>query len=224
MKKLLALLTIMLMAGSALAQADDGDNGIGLYTGTAALSNCRTTWPSAGGSFKAYLLVTNLQNANGISGYECGIDYVLASGEELADPPAVAYPTNWMNVMSWPNFQCAGTAPIAYAPIMLLATLTIYNIVGYDEYDEPIGASSPGLTLIMGPCNPTSFGPGTLWPQYPAGPGYADGLDAGILAPLVPSCDEPAGTAGWYKVYTAALTCVVDNETSSWTNMKNLYK
>jgi len=227
MKKLLALVTLMIIATTAFAQMDAGDNAIGVYTTTTAVANCRTTMVAVQANLTTYLMATRFTNSHGMSGYECGVAVVLPGGLELVDPPTVTLPAGWLNVGTWPNFQCAGgpSNPVLNGPTIQLAKIVIANYVGDDpETADPLG--TPSLIVAVGPCNPSSFGAGTLWPQYPTGPGYADGQDPGILARLVPSSNTPAGPPNFFKVYAAGPgACpVVPEGNTSWSDVKALYR
>jgi len=79
MKKLVVLLLVSLMAGSAFAVTDPDPDMIGIYFDLNANDNCKVIGPSI--PFNAYLILTNT-TAPAVSAYEVGYTNVVPSGME----------------------------------------------------------------------------------------------------------------------------------------------
>lgn len=198
MKKLLVL-ALMLMAASAFAQSDDGANGIGFYWDEGGVSNfLETAAPYS--SLNVYLLATRITEMSGLSGWEAEVAVIPAP----SFPPTYTLNNAGLNVLSAPIFQVGMANALPWAPAMKLLTITLLN------FGTP-------FSLAIGPCTPSSFG--GLYP------GYADGVNPGLLIGLTPSADLPVpGRPNFYTVATFMEPAPVAVENDSWGSVKNLYQ
>jgi len=198
MKKLLVL-ALVLVAANAFAQTDPGPNGIGIYFDESGTSNFLASAPQYT-MVNAYLLATRITQSAGLSGWEAEIAITPAP----AVAPTYSLNNNGLNVLTAPIFQVGMATALPYAPAMKLLTISILNF----------GAP---MSFAVGPCTPSSFAN-----KYP---GYADGMDPGLLIGLTPSCNVPvAGRTNFFTVATFMLTPPVATENDSWSGVKNLYQ
>jgi len=203
MKKLLAVFAVALIASGAMAQVDPDPNGIGFYfdvdanvfEGTAAMYTTAT----------AYLVLTNVDDPSGVSGWECMTDIVVA------DPAAIGGLPSWVlaggldadpDPANWAVGIGTGEAAFDQAPAIILATWSAFlmSAVQIDFYVYPY--------------------PGSL--GFDNAPGYASGADEAVLIPLQVSNGYPYGTP--CAVLNGPPGVVVNNEDMSWSGVKNLFQ
>jgi hypothetical protein len=141
MKKLLVLVLVMAMAGSAFAVADDGVRNLGIYFDMTADAVCTQAAPY--GMVTAYLILTNPDVAD-----IGGVEYTLT-----VDATAQLLSTTWMvgsvvDVGNDPGEHVVGFAgPFATSPATVLAMMSLINL---DATGGPIFFS-------MGPSTPSSL-------------------------------------------------------------------
>jgi hypothetical protein len=196
MKKLLAVFAVALIASGAMAQVDPDPNGIGIYFDTAATSFETTV--AAYGPVEAFLVLTNVDDPAGVSGWECRTEIVgdvayagwtLAGGLD-ADPD----PQEWAIGIG------TGPAAFAQAPVIVLATYggLMLNVGVVEFYVYPYTGS-------LG---------------FDNAPGYASGAAADVLIPLQISNGFPYGS----PCAIINGTGVVSNEDMSWSGVKDLFQ
>jgi hypothetical protein len=211
MKRTLTLLaaTVLVMSLAPAAFATDS---IGIFYDEAGTINCSAA-PAPYSLVTLYIVAKNISStASGLSGWECSVIY---------DPPALMIPPSYtilhsmVNVTAAPNFQVGGF-PVAYADAISLASIAI------------VYAGSP-VKIGIGPGVPSSFGPGSLYPERVPSPIYAVGDDVGDLRNLTPVSNTDSGTPQWFWVCYLGVDAPcpgspVGTEPNSWSGVKNLFK
>ena len=198
MKKLVTLLSLALLAVALPASAQDS-NGIGFYFDEAGLTNYLASAPPYT-MVNAYLLATRISRPSGLSGWEAEVAVIPT--------PVVAasylLTNNGLNVLTAPSFQVGMANALPYTPAMKLLTVQVLN------FGTP-------FSLAVGPCTPSSFGG--------LRPGYADGVNPGLLIGLTPSSNVPVpGRPNFFIVASFMTTPPVASENDSWGRVKNLYQ
>jgi len=198
MKKLVTLLGLALLAVALPASAQDS-NGIGFYFDEAGATNYLASAPPYT-MVNAYLLATHITQPGGLSGWEAEVAVIPA--------PVVAasylLTNNGLNVLTAPSFQVGMANALPYTPAMKLLTVQVLN------FGTP-------FSLAVGPCTPSSFGG--------LRPGYADGVNPGLLIGLTPSSNVPVpGRPNFFVVASFMTTPPVAIENDSWGSVKNLYQ
>jgi len=200
MKKLTALTSILvlLLAGVAFAQADSDPDGLGVYFDVDGLITCSTTTVPFQ-MVTAYLLITNLSDTFGVSGWETVID---VQGPAVA--PAWTLTAGLDVDPSVNGFQVGiGTGVLALpaSPAVTLATWAGFIMSPVDVVSFVI-SNVPGST------------------SFANSPGYASGSNAGVLIPLQVSSGYPYGAPA-----AQINACdVIANEDLSFSNVKNLFR
>jgi len=198
MKKLLVL-ALVLVAASAFAQTDPEPNGIGFYFDEAGTSNYLAS-AAPYTIVNAYLLATRITQSGGLSGWEAEVAVIPAP----AVAPSYTLNNNGLNVLTPPVFQVGMAVALPFAPVIKLMTVGVLN------FGTP-------FSLAIGPCTPSSFEG-----KYP---GYADGVNPGILIGLTPSADVPVpGRPNFFTVASFMQTAPVATVPGSWSSVKNLYQ
>jgi hypothetical protein len=169
MKKLVALaaLASLVIGGQALAQIDQGLDGLGMYFDTGANDYCMDYM---GGPVSVYLILTNASEPTGISGWECHVTYAVPAGNFET---GWVLPTGSLNVSTAPDFVVGLAAPMPFAPTILLAT---YGVLAFVP---------DAMMFYVGPADT---------PSIPGTPVYAAGDNPGSLIPMSPvsgSADLP---------------------------------
>ncbi len=214
MKKLVFLSVFSLfLASGALAAADSGPNGIGVYfdlTGTANCMPAATPYTP----LTAYLLITNPGASGQVAGWE---------GQLLINPPTFAagitldIGTEALNVFTAPAFNVGFTmAGVRSGPIVKLVTVTTFYLGG-------------PISFGVGPTNPSS--------THGEAACFVDALDNALLVNLVPASNalwpfSAAQTYGGAVPYPAksflvagvsTAPCPVAVEPTTWGSVKALY-
>lgn len=198
MKKLLVI-ALILVAANAFAQTDPKTNGIGIYFDELGINNGLASAPPYT-MVNAYLLATRISQVGGLSGWEAEVAVIPAP----AVAPSYLLNNNGLNVLTAPVFQVGMAVAMPQAAAMKLLTISVLN------FGTP-------FTLAVGPCTPSSF-EGKF-------PGYADGVNPGILVGLTPSCSVPVpGRTNFFTVAGFMTTPPVAVENDSWGSVKNLYQ
>jgi hypothetical protein len=203
MKKMLAVLAVVLVASGAMAQIDPDPDGFGIYFDTDGLSYELATTASFQ-PVTAYLLLTRPSDTTGVSGWECTVDVV--------GPGALAVPvaSSWVlsagtDVDDTPEgFQVGigtGGAALPYGQTVVLATFSNFVF-------------APGMLVEFFISNI----PGTQ--SFNDTPGYAAGSDETALIPAQVSSGYPYSNA--CAVINGAG--VVADEPMSWSGVKNLFQ
>ncbi len=201
MKKLTALTSILvlLLAGIAFAQVDADPDGLGFYFDEAGTLTCHTT-VAPFESVTGYLILTNLTDTFGVSGWEA---QVAAMGAAVA--PAWTLTAGLDVDPSADGFQVGiGTDALALpaAPAVVLASWTGFIMNAGTDVVSFIISNVPGSS------------------SFPTSPGYASGSNAGVLIPLQVSSGYPYGAPA-----AQINACdVVANEDMSFSNVKNLFR
>ena len=187
MKRMLSLLAATLLVLS-LAPAAFATDDIGVYLDQAGTISCSAA-PAPYSMVTLYLVAKDISSVSGLSGWECAL---------LFDPPSpigisCTILNGGLNVLSPPQFCVGFPTALPYAGAMPLARIDFL----YSGVPVKVG---------VGPTTPSSFGPGTFWPDLPVGPGYAVGDNPGELRRFYASCNTPSGTSLFYWVYYLGVT------------------
>jgi hypothetical protein len=186
---------MLLIAGSAMAQLDPDDDGIGVYFDPCACVNCISMDI---GERTAFLVITHPTSPQGVGGWECAM---------WLDGPAyllgVEFQGQAVNVGVAPNYV-VGTVdpqvnPFTY-PAVVVAVMHFYISM----------TSSPVTWWIDG----------TRWHALPDKvPAYLDGADINIIKELKQSTGGPQ-----FPVATINGDCAVGVEVESWGGVKALFR
>jgi hypothetical protein len=205
MKKLLVLLTgLMLVSSLGVAGVDGDDNSFGFFFDTDA--TIYTTFTAA--PFQAvsgYLVVSN-PTSSGVSGWECEV--VIPGNGVAYVAPSWAYAGGGLNVFDGAVTGLfnvgVGPGPSQLLPVngvVVLATFTCFSM-------------SPTLEI---PITINPF-PGSV--TFSGTPGYVDGDDVGVIVACGVSSGYPYGNA------CAAINPqreIIGNDDMSWSGVKALF-
>lgn len=206
MKKLLVTLSILCLAGVAVAQNPDPDEICIVFDYPVdCVQNCIQTGPAP---LTAYVVLQNPSVAGGVGGFEfllCregGAPWSVPAGCYEA---AMELPPNAVNVSQHPEYIVGLAAPLPQAPCVLLLTMN--------------------LLVFCPDCWCFGLQPVTV-PSIPGEMAYADGADPGHLLPLAPCTGSD-----WDSCTMACINCTwcppdppINSEGSSWGNVKSLYR
>jgi len=197
-KTCFALILIVCISGSVLAQFGSDSDAMGLYFDTEGLEiEHHTLAPFS--NVTVYLLILNPTDPDGISGWECSVGmsgsviaptWELAAGMNVADGALGLFSVG------------IGVVPDALpaAPAVLLATWTAFIMNPTDV-----------VSLTVAPF------PGSV--SFDGTPGYASGADGGVLIPLALShgCVVEGGVV-------INESCGLPSETASMSSIKKLFR
>lgn len=152
---MLLTLTCLLAAVTPLLQAQPMVDVIGIYFDEDASNHCATL--PTGEVHRAYVIVTNLQDPTGLSGWECMV---------LLDGPIMV--VNWdigeaINPFSPPQFSVGLFRPMARSPVMVLMEISF---------------------LLTDEARVSFYLHHIFTPSLPDVPVYASGHDPGLLRPF----------------------------------------
>ena len=195
--KLLTLVAFLMiaLAGTAAAQLDPDDDGIGVYFDPCACVICMELEPAI---YTGYIVITHPTSPEGVGGWEARITY---------DGPVTV--TNWAfqgeayNFMTPPDFYVGIGTPIINPftyPAIVVATFELALLSDTPEVNFWIdGVLRHSLPDRM--------------------PAYLDGSDYNIIKPL----QQPTG-GPQFPVATINGGCAVPNDDLTWGDIKTLFR
>jgi hypothetical protein len=197
MKKIaLVIFLASLLTGSAYAQLDPDDDGIGVYFDPCACVNCLTL---DAGVHTGYLVITHPSSPAGVGGWEALV---------MADGPAAI--VNWENmglavdVATRPNEHVVGLAEPIYNPYSFPAVVCAIIDVLVMDTSAPVNFYIDAIYFH------------TLPDPVPA---YLDGADYEIVKELRQSTGGPE-----FPVATINGECAVATEATTFDGVKALYR
>ncbi|MFH1845696.1 MAG: hypothetical protein ABIF77_21125 [bacterium] len=167
MKRMLSIVTMLLLAGSASAQLDPDLDGVNTYFDTAGTSVCLDF---TGGPVSVYLVLTNQSVITGVGGFECHVDYAVPAGnfEQSWTLPLTA-----INVSTAPDFIVGFGNALPHGNAIVLATYGVL-VFGAECMTFNVRASDSGNLIYADGINP-----GLLIPMQVSSDGspYGAGLN-----------------------------------------------
>jgi hypothetical protein len=199
MKSLLTICLVVLLAGTAVAQAP---NCMGLFFSDVNFTNETTNVDLGSGlSDAAYIVLLN-PTVDSIAAYEVGID-IAGLGSQLF-VTSVNGPNGWTNFGGPTNHLCGYQEPLLLDGGTVLATVNILSL------------TSETVNFVFGPSDPSSVDD--------AGPALADGDDpTNLITCTYTSCPELGGLVATINGDGIELCDVVATESQSWTAVKALF-
>jgi hypothetical protein len=212
MKKLLVILgaVALLISGNALAQNPDPDE-ICIYWDypDGCSNNCIS--PAFGANFNGYVVIQNISEASGLSGFEFCI---CNAGDEPFVPPAGQYfvtgtalPPGAVNVETPPCFVVGLATPLLAEPCIMLVEIQMLSFA-------PPGGELPWCFGVK----PTSQ------PSIPGQMAYAAGNDPGNLLPMYPCVGPDADSCNIFCVNNPDCPPPVAVEDATWGSIKEMYR
>lgn len=198
MKKLIAILVIIIIPGSVSAQLDSGPDGIGIYFDQDAMVNCLN---GASGEIRGFLIITHPSIETGIGTWSCFVEYELPPGATI---------TNWVlrgnvwNIYEPPNFFAALVSPT----VPLIPSTDATRIAWFDML-----MPNPGCVWFRVRESFSEMG-------FPSELGYYDGGANSLFVPLNPA----AGNLPNAGLNCSDCDSAVSSETRTWGMMKALYR
>ncbi len=120
MKKLIVIMSCLLMANMAFAVADEDPDGIGIYFDLTADTNYVDA--VAYDQILTYLIITN-PSAASVAGWECTLEFDMVGLSVLG---GWIYNGSALNVLTEPEFAVGLASPLPAEPATLLLTFTLF--------------------------------------------------------------------------------------------------
>jgi hypothetical protein len=209
MGKLLAKAILCSLVGMlvtpVVAQVDPDPNGIGIYFDEGANVYC--TQADVGSEMLAYLCLTRITSASGISKWEAAVEVSLPNAVLAWNLRGQA-----TNTSENPEFVVGLTEPLLWQSSLVVLEMTLSVLA-----EDP-------LVLRVHPTENPSV-PGAPFPL----PAYALGDDPSVFQTLGYSWgwDPTTGEPNWCAVINPAGDCSdppTENSSSSWGGIKALYR
>jgi len=195
MKNLFLIICVTLLAGSAFAQLDPDDDGIGVYFNPCACNNCIAFDI---GEHRAFLVITHPTSPLGVWGWECKMTtdgpLILSSVEPTGQAINIGIPPEYVVGTVDPQIN-----PYTY-PAIVVAIIDFYIW----SVDDPIHFY---IDAIQRHSHPEPV------------PAYLDGGDMMIIKKLQQSTGGPE-----YPVATINGDCAVPEEKETWGGVKALFR
>jgi hypothetical protein len=189
---LLLLHLLLLLLAASMVQADPIDpyaDGIGIYFDSGATQFCKT-W--SGGMVSAYLVLTNITEPSGVSGFECKLGYQVPAGSYLLN---ATLPPNAINADSAPGYLVGLATPLPWSPAVVVLTLNMLETQGNAWVFKVLPNDTPSLPGI--PAYAAGGNPSVLIPLRQSS-GHADVPVAFMNAPCLPDpCTEAMEVAAF---------------------------
>jgi hypothetical protein len=211
MKKLLVVLAAaaLLISGNALAQNMDPDE-ICIYWDypDGCMNNCIS--PGFGESFNGYVVLQNVSEDSGISGFEFCLCNV--GGDPFGPPPVyfvtgTELPPGAVNVETPPCFVVGLASSLPAEPCIMLVEIQMLSF------------AQPGTEPVW------CFGvQPTSQPSIPGHMAYAAGNDPGNLKEMYPCVGPDADSCNIFCVWNPDCPPPIAVEDATWGSIKEMYR